>query len=190
MHHPKWTRAGAASKAANLRDRWKTGLGASVSLSFKIAVLVIGLKSIHQYGRRLEEITSGMREEGLVGDTTKMEARSEHLELRASSATCLGLISPPSVLVPHKHGAVLCGFRPYQALLVSFRRWEFVLLEKTCQKSRDSFKLRDQVGWPPIMGDSSPCLWRCFSGIPGAVRAAWLHPSTLTVHLIFSNMCL
>ena len=103
-------------------------LGASVSLSFKIVVLVIGLKSTHQYRRRLEEITSGMREEGLVGDTAKMEAWREHMELRASGATCLGLTSPPSVLLPCKHEVMLCGFRPYQALLASCRRWGFVLL--------------------------------------------------------------
>lgn len=66
------------------------GLGASFSRSFKIAVPVIGLNRANQWGQRLEEITRGVREEGLAGDTTKTEARRVHLALKGkrSHAPC------------------------------------------------------------------------------------------------------
>lgn len=84
----------------------QAGLGASFSPTLKIAPPVTGLNGAHQYGGRLEEIMKGIREEGLAGDTMKMEARREHLGPRVSSATCcarLGLTSPP--LHTHENGA-------------------------------------------------------------------------------------
>lgn len=86
----------------------QAGLEASFSPTLKIAVPVTGLNGAHQYGGRLEKITPGMREEGLAGDTMKMEARREHLGPRVSRATCcacLGLTSPPL----HTHDDGVCA---------------------------------------------------------------------------------
>lgn len=74
------------SKPQKQVKHW-AGLGASFSRTFKIAIPVIGLNRANQWGRRLEEITQGMPEEGLAGDTTKTEARRVHLALRTSGAT-------------------------------------------------------------------------------------------------------
>lgn len=122
-------------------------------------------------------------------------------------------LHPSSVLLPYKHEALLCSFGHYHVLFLqkmgfcalgnhmaiplSNSRTSgglFGSLPWNIVANKQNFHYLKSTGRPSILparlgpGCSSPSLWRCLSSFPRAVRAAWLQPPSISVHLILSNI--